>query len=91
MSLAINVDRVEAVLLADGWHEVSLNNESVSSFTLDAYDFISPVKGKDPIVLLSGGTVAGVPSTGASWVEKGVRVSCPVTAVLAVKENIATK
>jgi hypothetical protein len=47
MSLAINVDRVEAVLLADGWHEVSLNDESVSSFTLDAYDFISPVKGKD--------------------------------------------
>jgi hypothetical protein len=91
MSLAINVDRVEAVLLADGWHEVSLNDKSVSSFTLDAYDFIRPVEGKDPIVLLSGGTVAGVPSTGASWVEKGVRVACPVTAVLAVKENIATK
>ena len=91
MSLAINVDRVEAVLLADGWHEVSLNEQNVSSFTLDAYDFIRRVEGKDPIVLLSGVSMAGVPSTGVSWLEKGVRVSCPLTAVLAVKENIATK
>ena len=90
MSLAINVDRVEAVLLADGWHEVSLNEQNVSSFTLDAYDFIRRVEGKDPIVLLSGVSVAGV-LTGVSWLEKGVRVSCPLTAVLAVKENIATK
>jgi hypothetical protein len=48
MSLAINVDRVEAVLLADGWHEVSLNEQNVSSFTLGAYDFIRRVEGKDP-------------------------------------------
>ena len=35
MSLAIDVDRVIQVLLADGWHEV-LDD----SFDLDAYEFI---------------------------------------------------
>ncbi len=40
MSLAINVDKVTAVLLADGrWHEVRWA-DGVSSFTIDAFEFI---------------------------------------------------
>lgn len=39
MSLAVDVDRVAQVLLADGWHTVDFN-EGVSSFDLDAYEFI---------------------------------------------------
>jgi hypothetical protein len=35
MSLAIDVDRVAAVLLADGWHTVSND-----SFELDAYEYL---------------------------------------------------
>ena len=35
MSLAIDVDKVEKVLLADGWHVVS--NQSL---TMDAYEFV---------------------------------------------------
>ena len=35
MSLALDVSRVEQVLLMDGWHRVA-----TASFELDAYEFI---------------------------------------------------
>lgn len=76
MSLAIDVDRVEQVLLADGWHRVAKQ-----SFALDAYEFIH-----DGRAVLSGGQVTLVPSTGARWTEPDDSVvACPVTAILALK------
>ncbi|MDP8932014.1 MAG: hypothetical protein M3O70_26460 [Actinomycetota bacterium] len=44
MGLAINVDRVVSVLLADGWHEVAPRNpdDSRSSFIIDAYEYVTP-------------------------------------------------
>ncbi len=44
MSLAINVERVVAVLLADGWHDVSPRtpDDPRSSFTIDAYEYVTP-------------------------------------------------
>ena len=76
MSLAINVDLVTHVLLADGWHTVHGD-----SFDLDAYEYMHE---KNPIV--KGGSVAGVPSTGAVWLESdGTRIMCPLTSVLAVR------
>jgi len=35
MSLAIDIDRVTAVLLADGWHQVE-----EESFVLDSYEYV---------------------------------------------------
>ena len=75
MSLCIDVDRVTAVLLADGWHAVY-----AKSFDIDAYEFDH------------GGTNLGPGGAGATWTERrGNRpvtcVSCPLTAVLAVRHT----
>jgi hypothetical protein len=76
MSLRINVDKVKQVLLADGWHKVI-----DGSFDIDAYEFLW-----NDTVLVGGGTVQGVPSTGAMWTEEdGSYIACPLTAILAVK------
>ena len=76
MSLAIDCDAVEAVLLADGWHGVSNH-----SFAIDAYEFVWQGE-----VVLDGGQAHGIPSTGAQWVEDtGDTVTCPLTAILAVR------
>ncbi len=78
MSLAIDVDRVDQVLLADGWHHVADH-----SFDLDAYEFMH-----DGRAVLAGGQVSLVPSTGARWTEPdGSVVACPMTAILAVKSG----
>lgn len=85
MSLAIDVDRVDMVLLADGWHvcEPCKNDRERSSFDIDSYEFIY----HDNLCYASSG-VTGVCSTGASWIEERwghlVRMSCPLTAILAV-------
>ena len=82
MSLAIDVDTVTHVLLADGWHKVEK-----ASFALDAYEYL--YQGE---MVLAGGQVAGVPSTGAEWTEaKGIHIACPVTAILAVKIKLTKK
>ena len=82
MSLAIDVDKVEKVLLADGWHEVA-----DASFGLDSYEYVH----RDQIVL-GGGKVAGVPSLGAIWKERdGSVVACPFTAILAVRWNTGAR
>jgi hypothetical protein len=76
MSLGIQVDKVLAVLLADGWHDVRDN-----SFKIDAYEF---QEGKD--VRFGGGTVSAVTGTGARWKEADNKhVYCPFTSILAVK------
>jgi hypothetical protein len=90
MSLAIDVDRVAAVLLVDGWHEVAERDErdGRSSFGMDAYEFLEPHpdSSKNPLMHLKGGQEPLVPATGAHWTEPdGVTVFCPVTAILAVK------
>ncbi|MCZ6580155.1 MAG: hypothetical protein O6840_00810 [Nitrospirae bacterium] len=77
MSLAIQVDKVQEVLLSDSkWYVVK-----DKTFDLDAYEFL---RGKD--VLLAGGSVEGVPTTGATWKgENGTLFCCPLTAIQAVK------
>lgn len=89
MSLAIDIDEVTAVLLADGWHDVAER-----SFVLDAYEF---VYGDDNTV--HGGGNSGICPTGFSFLEdldqnagaahKGdkVTVSGPLTAIVAVQET----
>ena len=88
MSLAIDVDNVSAVLLADGWHTVADD-----SFLLDSYEFIWSG------ALAHGGGNSGVCATGFSFIEDfdhnageayhgdPARVSGPLTAILAVVER----
>lgn len=77
MSLYINADMVTEVLLADGWHTVADD-----SFTIDAYEF----HWNDQL-LLRGGQVDGVPSTGFAFTDehKGDVITGPLTSVLAVR------
>ncbi len=79
MSLALDVSRVEQVLLMDGWHRVAN-----ASFELDAYEFIH-----DGRAVLAGQPTL-IPSMGGRWTEPdGSEVACPVTAILAVKQSRA--
>jgi hypothetical protein len=61
MSLAIAIDRVADVLLADGWHKVADR-----SFDLDAYEYREGAdeSGEEDVWVVRGVVVAGVPSTG---------------------------
>lgn len=95
MSLAIDVDAVTAVLLADGWHRVAKK-----SFFLDSYEYLwsgregTKVKDLRPDqdhILLHGGGQSGISATGFSFLEQidrtGIpqRISGPLTAILAVR------
>ena len=62
MSLAITMEKVIAILLADGWHSVQKG-----SFILDAYEF----RDEGGCHLVKGGSVEGICSTGAEWLELG--------------------
>jgi len=75
MSLAIDVDEVEAVLLADGWHVVIDD-----TFDLDAYEF------KRDTSLVHGGGSNGVCATGFVFEDDdGQFMAGPLTAILAVR------
>jgi hypothetical protein len=80
MSLNIDVDKVEAVLLSDGWHLVL-----DASFTLDAYEYTW--QGSDDLVYASR---YGRECTGFSFKEKTangiVLISGPMESLLAVRE-----
>lgn len=80
MSLAINTDTITAVLLADGWHDVT-----DKSFDLDAYEYLAPTPpGHDPFVLQGGGQ-HGITAIGFTCMSAGQELTGPLTAVLAVK------
>ena len=78
MSLAIDTNDVAAVLLADGWHNVT-----DQSFDLDSYEYLTPYGD----VLLGGGACEGVPSTGFAFItDGGRRIKGPLTSLLAIEE-----
>lgn len=66
MSLAINVEKIYAVLIAGVWYPVAKGKDGTSSFDLDAYEFLDGENTieRDARTLLGGGTVEGVPMTG---------------------------
>jgi hypothetical protein len=84
MSLAIDVDRIESVLLSDGWHSVHGN-----SFLIDAYEYLAYPEGldKDPDMQFAGGEAKElIPAAGASWRDvQGHAYFCPMTSILAVR------
>ena len=78
MSLAINVDDVVAVLLADGWHEVYGR-----SFDIDAYEYTA---GKKQVISFDPETSVGVTYMGFVFTDsKGDRLAGPMTAIQAVR------
>ena len=94
MSLAIDVDQVTEVLLADGWHYVF-----DQSFTLDAYEFFDQYA-RETDTTLHGGGQSGVCATGFQFKSyEGLAgsnrdgnvefMSGPLTAILAVKTTQA--
>jgi len=84
VSLAIDVDNVTEVLLADGWHVVLRD-----SFDLDSYEYISAneyQRERDDFTLLHGGGNSGICSIGFSFLTGAhTRMAGPLSAVLAVK------
>lgn len=96
MSIWINVDLVEAVLLQDGWHEIR-----GKGMGLDAYEFIwwgdasvdwteareyrRTHKDGDPHVLLGGGREPLIPATGFYFTCRCGRLAGPLTSIMAVR------
>ncbi len=82
MSLAIDVDDVTAVLLADGWHQVA-----DASFTLDSYEYLWAAGGpQDDPMILHGGGRNGICAIGFDFEEKGSgRIAGPLSSILAVR------
>ena len=81
MSLAIDVDTVTAVLLADGWHDVIDD-----SFDVDAYEFEENnlLEGEDPR-LLHGGEHSEISDSGFVCRTSQGMICGPLTSLLAVK------
>jgi hypothetical protein len=71
ITLDVDVTMVDQVLLADGWHDVEDN-----SFDVMKFEFMRDGR------YLEGAAA----EKGATWLELGgIRVACPLTAVLAVE------
>ena len=95
MSLWINLDLIEAVLLPDGWHTVQ------GGMGLDAYEYIwwgdsdedwrkareYRTKYKDgmPHVLLGGGREPLIPATGFHFTCECGHMAGPLTSIVAVR------
>lgn len=77
MSLAINTDHVTAVLLTDGWHDVT-----DASFDLDAYEYVWAGE------RMHAGGNSGICATGFSFKTlDGDDLSGPLTAIQAVRHR----
>jgi hypothetical protein len=74
--IGIDVDRVESVLLADGWHQVKER-----TFRVGNYGFL-----KGQVVAVNAIAVKGTASHWAQWTEPdGGVLAGPLTSLLAVK------
>ena len=74
--IGIDIDRVEGVLLADGWHRVKDH-----SFKVGNYGFL-----KGQTVVVNAIAVKGTVSHWAQWTEPdGGLVAGPLSSLLAVK------
>ena len=84
MSLAINVERVKAVLIGNEWLECR-----PGSFDLDAYEFGQgdiTSREEDPFHIVHGGGQSGVCATGFTFLgTDDQRYGGPLTAIQTVK------
>ena len=81
MSLAINIDRISGVLLADGWEDVE-----VGTFTLDAYELVERNDDGSSHMWHAGGA-HGICSQGFRFEcrEGSGVIAGPLTSILAVR------
>jgi hypothetical protein len=82
MSLAIDIDRVQEVLIAGQWHTVEWDSTTKSTFLLDSYEYM-----EGDYCVFGGGQneAAGIPSTGFAFREVGRGwVYGPLSAIQAV-------
>lgn len=94
MSLAIDVDRVFAVLLVgqakwipvDPMHKA---DRSKSSFQMDSYEYIWDGGREDgkPTIMLGGGQSPPIPSTGFRFNSGSMTLAGPMTSIVAVVES----
>jgi len=77
MSLAINLDEVEAVMLLDHqWYKVIDH-----TFIIDSYEFVW-----DKQTVIGGGQVPNVSATCAAWKTSGkTNMVCPFTSIIALR------
>ena len=81
MSLNIDIDDINEVLLADGWYSVH-----DQSFVLDSYEYMWQGDA------VHGGGESGICSTGFSFkVDNGTKITGPLTAVLAVRTGTSVR
>ncbi|KKM67213.1 hypothetical protein LCGC14_1473450 [marine sediment metagenome] len=88
MSLAIDIDKITSVMIGGEWNDVIKNEDGVSSFALDAYEFVwgSHLDHKGWPRLVHGGGAHGIGSAGFEFkTAKGAVVAGPLTAIQAVK------
>lgn len=88
MSLAIDIDKVTSVLIGGHWHKVATNSDGVSSFGLDAYEYVwgshSDKNGFPK--LIHGGGEHGIETTGFGFATpQGDVIAGPMTAIQALK------
>ncbi len=91
MSLAIDIDKVTSVLIGGEWHSVAKNDEGVSSFDLDAYEFVmgSHLDAKGLPRLVHAGGAHDIGSAGFEFkAPNGVRIAGPMTAIQAVQMSM---
>jgi hypothetical protein len=101
MSLAIDVDKVRAVLVGGTWYRVasSRKDRKKSTFSMDSYEFLWYQDHSDPdnsvVTLLGGGNErqAGVPATGFEFTVEATNASNwvmvgPISSIQAVRLDV---
>ena len=77
--IGVDIERVEGVLLTDGWHPVKDH-----SFAVGNYGFV-----KGQAVVVNAIAIKGTASHWARWTEPdGAVLACPLTSLLAVKSAV---
>jgi len=89
MSIGIDIDGVEMVLLADGWHTVDWRENDdpeepetlVSTFGVDAYEYLWLVDPDNPHSF----QCKEVGYSGFEFTENGAHIAGPLSAIVAVR------
>ena len=89
MSIGIDIDGIEMVLLADGWHTVDWREnfdteepeKMVSTFGVDAYEYLWMTDPDNPHSFQS--KEAGY--SGFEFIEEGAHIAGPLSAIVAVR------
>jgi hypothetical protein len=89
MSLAIDVERVSAVQITGQWYDVLPTADGVSSFSIDAYEFVWD-HGEGNIEVMHGGGENGICSKGAIFKHTlNEWIAVPFDRIQAVKVNFS--